>query len=92
MKSDLWYEGVTGRWELLFWLLVLVGINVYTWWTHGNWNIALVLTAFLALFLEFDLSTRQIRRLMNRTKELEDQMYLLKDLQKRMCILEVQAK
>jgi hypothetical protein len=92
MRPGLWYEGVTGWREILWWNLVLAGILVYTWWTHGNWNAALVSIAFLACFLEFDLSTRQIERLMRRTKELEDQMHILKELQDRMYILEAQTK
>ncbi|MGH9432128.1 MAG: hypothetical protein ACRD3T_11350 [Terriglobia bacterium] len=92
MKPGYWHEGVTGWREILFWLVVLVGINVYAWWTHGDWSVAFAISAFLALFLEFDLSTRQIRRLMDRVKELEDQTYIVKDLQNRMYTLEAQAK
>jgi hypothetical protein len=92
MKAGLWYEGVTGWREIIFWNFVLAGILVYTWWTHGNWNVALVCIAFLACFLEFDLSTRQIERLMRRTKELENEVYdMKKSFDKRLFTLELQA-
>jgi hypothetical protein len=91
MKASLWYEGVTGRGEIIFWLLVMSGIYAYSWWSHHDWYMTMILVAVVASFLEFNLSTRQIARLMCRTKELEDQVYALKKLQDRVRDLEART-
>jgi chemotaxis signal transduction protein len=92
MRAGVWYEGVTGWREIVFWILVMAGILAYTWWTHGNRNAALVIIAFLGLFLEFDLSTRQIERLMRRTEELEHEVSdLKKSFDERLFTLKLQA-
>lgn len=92
MNPGQWYEGVSTWHDRLFWLIVFLGISVYTWWTHGNWKVNLAIIAFLALFIEFDMSTRQIAKLMDRIKQLEDQMYIMKELQSRVYILEARTK
>lgn len=60
MKAGMWYEGVTGRGETLFWLLVMAGIFAYSWWTHANGDLTLIFVTFVAFFVEFDLSTRHL--------------------------------
>jgi len=92
VKASLWCEGVTGRGEIVFWLLVITGIFAYAWWTHRDWYLTMIFVAILASFLEFNLSTRQIARLMCRTKELEEQMSALKELRDKVRDLEARAE
>jgi len=78
MRRTLWYENSILEWPRVLWSFIpAIGIIVFDWLMHVPWKETLVIIILLGFYIEFDVCTTQIERLMDRIKELEDRMVTL---------------
>jgi divalent metal cation (Fe/Co/Zn/Cd) transporter len=75
MPESRWYENsiLESPWVHASWVVGL-GAFVVAYFFHWPWKDTLAVVIFLAVYIEFDVSTRQIEKLMDRVKELEEKM------------------
>jgi hypothetical protein len=63
------------KWPVV--LVVLGGIILGCRLLHVPWKETIAIMMFLAIYVEFDVCTRQVEKLMDRINELEDRMRTL---------------
>lgn len=76
MARSRWYDDTILEWPWLGYLwLILIGALVAGYLFHWPWKETLAVVIAFGFYVEFDVCTTQVERLMDRVKELEDRLH-----------------